>query len=260
MLKEIPGIAPARMYEGCTRNAYHLYMFRYDKTAVSPDFRARRSSRRWRRRASRASGGYSPLNTQPFLKNTLHSRGYQRLFSAAEIAAWEERNRCPANDRLCEEAVWFVQTMLLAPRKSMEQIAEAVRKIQQHAANWRRRDASTPRAGSSSPSRCPRWRRRRTTPPAASQRGLRRRPSRRSRIRMRRDARALLALGHTVTIVYLTRGEAGVPGKSHDEAAAIRTAECEASCKILGAKPIFAGQIDGATVVDAQGGGIARRG
>ena len=29
MLEEIPGISPAKMYEGCTRNAYHLYMFRY---------------------------------------------------------------------------------------------------------------------------------------------------------------------------------------------------------------------------------------
>jgi LmbE family N-acetylglucosaminyl deacetylase len=58
------------------------------------------------------------------------------------------------------------------------------------------------------------------------------------------------ALGHAVSIIYLTRGEAGIPGKSHDEAAAIRTAECEASCRILGAKPVFAGQIDGATVVD----------
>src|ERR1041385_6916714 len=60
------------------------------------------------------------------------------------------------------------------------------------------------------------------------------------------------ALGHTVAIVYLTRGEAGVRGKSHEEAAAIRTAECQAACKILGAKPIFGGQIDGATVVDAK--------
>src|SRR5271169_2342247 len=58
------------------------------------------------------------------------------------------------------------------------------------------------------------------------------------------------ALGHAVTVIYLTRGEAGIPGKSHDEAAAIRSAECEAACKILGAKPVFAGQIDGATVVD----------
>src|ERR1700722_2968939 len=57
-------------------------------------------------------------------------------------------------------------------------------------------------------------------------------------------------LGHHVTIIYLTRGEAGIPRMSHDEAAAIRSAECEAACKILGAKPVFAGQIDGATVVD----------
>ena len=60
------------------------------------------------------------------------------------------------------------------------------------------------------------------------------------------------AAGHRVTVLYLTRGEAGIPGKSHDEAAAIRTAEAEAACKILGAKPLFAGQIDGATVVDAK--------
>ena len=51
--------------------------------------------------------------------------------------------------------------------------------------------------------------------------------------------------GNRVSIIYLTRGEAGIRGKSHAEAAAIRSAECEASCRILGAKPIFAGQIDG---------------
>ena len=31
MLREIPGISPARQYDGCTRNAYHLYMFRFEK-------------------------------------------------------------------------------------------------------------------------------------------------------------------------------------------------------------------------------------
>jgi LmbE family N-acetylglucosaminyl deacetylase len=35
------------------------------------------------------------------------------------------------------------------------------------------------------------------------------------------------ALGHAITVIYLTRGEAGIPGKSHDEAAAIRSAEVE---------------------------------
>jgi LmbE family N-acetylglucosaminyl deacetylase len=60
------------------------------------------------------------------------------------------------------------------------------------------------------------------------------------------------ALGHAVTVIYLTRGEAGISGKSHEEAAAIRSAECSAACKILGAKPAFAGQVDGATTVDAK--------
>ncbi len=55
------------------------------------------------------------------------------------------------------------------------------------------------------------------------------------------------ALGHAVTIVYLTRGERGIDGKSLDEAARIRTAESEAACRLLGAKPVFFGQIDGAT-------------
>jgi LmbE family N-acetylglucosaminyl deacetylase len=58
------------------------------------------------------------------------------------------------------------------------------------------------------------------------------------------------AAGHKLTVIYLTRGEAGIKGKSHDEAAAVRTEEAEAACKVLGAKPVFAGQIDGATEVN----------
>ena len=60
----------------------------------------------------------------------------------------------------------------------------------------------------------------------------------------------LVAAGHEVAIIYLTSGEAGIVGKSHVEAAAIRTKEAIAACKILNAKPIFAGQIDGAGMVD----------
>ncbi len=53
--------------------------------------------------------------------------------------------------------------------------------------------------------------------------------------------------GHRVAIFYLTRGERGVEGKSLDEAAAIRTREAEQACRILGARPVFLGQIDGDT-------------
>jgi len=54
--------------------------------------------------------------------------------------------------------------------------------------------------------------------------------------------------GHEVTVIYLTTGEAGIAGKSHDEAAAIRKQEAINACKVLDAKPVFAGQIDGDTI------------
>jgi LmbE family N-acetylglucosaminyl deacetylase len=57
-------------------------------------------------------------------------------------------------------------------------------------------------------------------------------------------------LGHEVVLLYLTRGEAGIPGKTASEAAAIRTAECQKACSILKARPVFAGQIDGNTEVN----------
>ena len=56
-------------------------------------------------------------------------------------------------------------------------------------------------------------------------------------------------LGHQVSIIYLTRGEAGIRGKSAQQAAAIRTAEAQKACAILKAKPVFAGQIDGDTEI-----------
>ncbi len=59
------------------------------------------------------------------------------------------------------------------------------------------------------------------------------------------------AEGHRVTIVYLTRGERGIGGTSLDDAARIRTAEAERASKIIGAKAAFAGQIDGATELNA---------
>jgi LmbE family N-acetylglucosaminyl deacetylase len=58
------------------------------------------------------------------------------------------------------------------------------------------------------------------------------------------------SLGHEVMILYLTRGEAGIEGKTPQEAAAIRTTESEKACAILKALPIFADQIDGNTEVN----------
>ncbi len=136
MLHEIDGIEPARMYKGCTRNAYHLYMFRYDAEAFAGLPRAQ-FLKALRAEGVGCSSGYTPLNKNPFLKHTFESRALKKIYSAKEIDRWFERNHMPENDRLCEEAVWFTQSTLLSDRADMEQIASAIRKVQKFATELR---------------------------------------------------------------------------------------------------------------------------
>ena len=132
MLREIPGVLPTRMYEGCTQNAYHLYMFRYQPEEFAG------LSRNDFVRALRAEGipcstGYGPLNKAGFIRDALNSRPYLKVYGKEAIEQWAERNDCPENDKLCEEAVWFMQNMFLGPRSDMDEIAEAIGKIRAHA-------------------------------------------------------------------------------------------------------------------------------
>jgi len=129
LLSQIPGITPARMYAGCTRNAYHLYMFRYDASRFAGLPRAA-FLKALASEGIPAQAGYTPLNKQPFLEDAFSATGFRTIYPKARLDQWRAQNECPQNDKLCTEAVWLVQTMLLGPRQDMEDIAEAVRKVQ----------------------------------------------------------------------------------------------------------------------------------
>lgn len=58
--------------------------------------------------------------------------------------------------------------------------------------------------------------------------------------------------GWDVVSVYLTKGEAGIPGMEYSQAAATRVAEAEKACRIMGVRPVFLTQIDGSAEVNAQ--------
>lgn len=62
----------------------------------------------------------------------------------------------------------------------------------------------------------------------------------------------LAGLGHRVTILCLTRGEAGIRDSTVRSAAEIRSAEAERACEVLGTQIVFANQIDGQTGTDLQ--------
>ncbi|MCS7024998.1 MAG: DegT/DnrJ/EryC1/StrS family aminotransferase [Bryobacteraceae bacterium] len=132
LFNQIPGIRPARLHDGCSRHAWHLYMFRYEKNHFHGLPRAQ-FLKALNAEGIPASAGYRPLNKEPLIASALRSPGYQRLFSEAERKSWSERNQCPENDLLCEEAVWLTQNLLLGSREEMEAIAAAIVKIQRHA-------------------------------------------------------------------------------------------------------------------------------
>jgi LmbE family N-acetylglucosaminyl deacetylase len=57
-------------------------------------------------------------------------------------------------------------------------------------------------------------------------------------------------LGHEAVLLYLNDGEPVNPGKPPKGPKGFRIAEAKKACEILKARPVFAGQIDGAAVVD----------
>jgi perosamine synthetase len=82
LLTEIPGILPAQMYPGCTRNAYHLYMFRYRQQDFANLPRAK-FLKAMNAEGIPSSGGYTPLNQEPLITVALRMRGYQAIYHKA---------------------------------------------------------------------------------------------------------------------------------------------------------------------------------
>lgn len=62
----------------------------------------------------------------------------------------------------------------------------------------------------------------------------------------------LREMGAEVVSVYFTGGEAGIPGKSHEESRTIRTAEAQKACEMLGVRAVFMTQIDGNAEVNKE--------
>ena len=138
MLQQIPGITPARLIGDKSRSAWHLYMFRYDPARFSGLSRAKFLQALTKEGVGGAGGGYSSLNLSAHVKALATNPHYQRIYGRETMARWVDRNQCPVNDKLIEEAVWFGQTRLLGSRSDMDRIAEAISSIQKRSGDLAR--------------------------------------------------------------------------------------------------------------------------
>jgi dTDP-4-amino-4,6-dideoxygalactose transaminase len=130
-IKDIPGIIPHKLYPQVTRAAYHLYPFRYKKeyfnNAPRQKFLSALSAE-----GVPCSGGYGPQYKDGLIEETLNSRGYKKLYSKERLNRYRKENHYPDNDQLCEEAIWISQSLLLAGKRDMDDIADAISKIHEN--------------------------------------------------------------------------------------------------------------------------------
>ncbi len=127
-IRDIPGIIPHKLYDGVTRAAYHLYPFRYKKEHFNNISRSRFLAA-LKAEGISCSSGYNRVNKNAFFENALKTKNFRKAYSQDRLDRCRELNHCPDGDRLCDEAVWFFQNMLLGPRRDMDDIADAIEKI-----------------------------------------------------------------------------------------------------------------------------------
>ncbi|HBE41027.1 MAG TPA: glutamine--scyllo-inositol aminotransferase [Bacteroidales bacterium] len=133
-LKKIPGILPYELNPKVTRSAFHLFPFRYKKEEFSGLTRTQ-FLKALGEEGIPASSGYTPLNKMPYLKNVMETKNFKLMYppEMLDYDKYMERNQCPLNDQLCEEAVWLFHNILLAEKKDMDDIVTAVDRISKNA-------------------------------------------------------------------------------------------------------------------------------
>lgn len=125
MLKHIPGILPLEPDPRVTRHAYHLYIFRYDKTAFGGRPREE-FLKALNAEGIPCSAGYVPLYKERVFLNRPLSKDICQLSSLKDYS----KVHCPVCERACaEEAVWLFQTLLLGDESDMADIATAIEKV-----------------------------------------------------------------------------------------------------------------------------------
>ena len=130
-IKDLPGIAVHKLYDGVTRCAYHLYPFRIIKEAFGGLSRDR-FLQALRAEGIPCSPGYGPQYKDGLIEAALTSKNFTRSFPAKRLKQYREELQLPDNDKLCTQAVWLSQTLLLGTKKDTDDIANAIIKIHQN--------------------------------------------------------------------------------------------------------------------------------
>ncbi|MDP7279561.1 MAG: DegT/DnrJ/EryC1/StrS family aminotransferase [Candidatus Poribacteria bacterium] len=118
-LKQIQGITPPSRSRWVSKHGYHLYMMRYNPEGFGGKLRGE-FLRALSAEGIPSSSGYGQSLSQ--------EGGLQRV--ASQYPDLIRELPCPNTEQACQESVWLFQNILLGSRQEMDQIIEAIAKIQ----------------------------------------------------------------------------------------------------------------------------------
>ncbi|MCC6728121.1 MAG: DegT/DnrJ/EryC1/StrS family aminotransferase [Chthonomonadales bacterium] len=125
-LREIPGVITMPDDARVTRNAYHLYILRYDTLGFGGRSRDE-FLRALGAEGVPASAGYVPLYREVLFQRKSAGQGsWCRAGRPIDYGAVE----CPVCEQVCRDGVWLFQNLLLGEPSDMDDIAEAIARIQ----------------------------------------------------------------------------------------------------------------------------------
>jgi dTDP-4-amino-4,6-dideoxygalactose transaminase len=132
-LGKIPGITPVRLPQD-SRPVWHLYPFRYDAAQFNG-----LTLDKFSKAVSAEGVPCGPVYREQYfdglLDEAIASRGFKRLWSAERLKAYRDSfKELKGNKQVCETTVAMTQNLLLADRAGMNDVLEAIRKVQKHSA------------------------------------------------------------------------------------------------------------------------------
>ncbi|HZR16763.1 MAG TPA: DegT/DnrJ/EryC1/StrS family aminotransferase [Verrucomicrobiae bacterium] len=132
-LGKIAGITPVRLPEN-SRAVWHLYPYRYDAAQFNGLSRDK-FAKAMAAEGIPCGGVYHEQYFDGLIDEAIGSRGFKRLWSAERLKSYRDSfHELKGNKQVCETTVAMTQNLLLGDRKDMDDILEAIHRIQAHSA------------------------------------------------------------------------------------------------------------------------------
>jgi dTDP-4-amino-4,6-dideoxygalactose transaminase len=127
-LKNIPGFIVQEHYPESTRQNHYCFGVRFDRDHFKNLPREKVVSA-LKAEGIMADAGYTPLNKEPFLEQSLNLRGFRAVFSQERLDQYRRGNNLPQNDELCSTAFLLEQNMLIGEKSDVDDVLEAFAKV-----------------------------------------------------------------------------------------------------------------------------------